>query len=178
MSVLNLTSNDFYIDDGTKGKVLCSTRKGIVFVMFHLNESACPNCHTVMPEFLALPKHIPSIQYATVNLSNYPDIAKKSGLTLAPIKYVPYLILYVNGRPWLRWDNEKTLAAMANFLKDILPRIPKNLVDNSSSSGPNKSSAEEKPVFQGGGIPYNVVCDKSSGVCYLSFEDFRNSARQ
>ena len=111
-------------------------------------------------------------------LSNYPDIAKKSGVTMAPIKYVPYLILYVNGRPWLRWDNEKTLAAMVNFLKDIIPRIPKNLVENSSSNGANKGSAEEKPVFQGGGIPYNVVCDKSSGVCYLSFEDFRNSARQ
>jgi thiol-disulfide isomerase/thioredoxin len=187
MSIMHLESKHFYLDDSAKGgKVLCCTNKGILFVMFHLNASACPNCKTVAPEFDALSKSFNSslVQFASVNLSTFPDIAKKSGSTISPITYVPYFIIYVNGRPFLRWDGDKTARAMHTFLNDVLNKIPPNIkqelaqyAKTSGNGSAFNTAAEEKPVFPGGGVPYNVVCDKASGVCYLNFEEFKRGVK-
>ena len=103
-----LKTQDFYIDNGKKGKVLCTTQKDIVFCFFHLDGNQCENCKEMVPEFLKLPNLVPQINYALVDLSKYPEIAKKTAVTIAPIKYVPYLIVFVNNRPFLRYDGGKT----------------------------------------------------------------------
>jgi thiol-disulfide isomerase/thioredoxin len=175
MSIQHLTSNHFYIDTGKKGKVLCTTQKDIIFVFFHLNGDQCENCHKMMPAFKELQNKIPAIKYAAVNLSEYPDVAKKSLQTIAPITYVPYLIVYINSRPFLRYDGGQTVQDMTSFLNDLLNRIPKETKFINGSSTNNSKFDNEVPAFPGGGIPYNVVCDKNTGVCYLSFEDLKKS---
>ena len=222
MSILHLTNNDFYVDNGKKGKVMCTTQKDILFAFFHLNDNECSNCTTMIPEFVNVAKRLPQIKYALVNLSKYPEIFKKTVDTIAPIKYVPYLIIFVNNRPFLRYDGGKSSSEMYNFIKELLENMPKYLPqyqpsqqnppqqsqlqgnpyqqpqyqlqgqqyqqsqqypqqsqggqqDSQLSQGALVSSTtkfnSEVPVYPAGGIPYNVVCDKNTGLCYLSFEE-------
>ena len=235
MSILHLTNNDFYVDNGKKGKVMCTTQKDILFAFFHLNDNECSNCTTMIPEFVTVAKRLPQIKYALVNLSKYPDIFKKTVDTIAPIKYVPYLIIFVNNRPFLRYDGGKSSSEMYEFIKELLENMPKYLPhyqpsqqqsqpqgnpyqqpppqqpppqqsqpqgnpyqqpqyqlqgqqyqqsqqypqhgqqQSQPSQGALVSSTtkfnSEVPVYPAGGIPYNVVCDKNTGLCYLSFEE-------
>ena len=223
MSILHLTNNDFYVDNGKKGKVMCTTQKDILFAFFHLNDNECSNCTTMIPEFVNVAKRLPQIKYALVNLSKYPEIFKKTVDTIAPIKYVPYLIIFVNNRPFLRYDGGKSSSEMYEFIKELLENMPKYLPQyqppqqqsqqqsqpqgnpyqqpqyqlqgqqyqqsqqypqqqsqggqqpSQPSQGALVSSTtkfnSEVPVYPAGGIPYNVVCDKNTGLCYLSFEE-------
>ena len=221
MSILHLTNNDFYVDNGKKGKVMCTTQKDILFAFFHLNDNECSNCTTMIPEFVNVAKRLPQIKYALVNLSKYPEIFKKTVDTIAPIKYVPYLIIFVNNRPFLRYDGGKSASEMYEFIKELLENMPKYLPQyqppqqnppqqsqpqgnpyqqpqyqlqgqqyqqsqqypqqgqpsqpSQPSQGALVSSTtkfnSEVPVYPAGGIPYNVVCDKNTGLCYLSFEE-------
>jgi len=167
----HLQTQDFYIDNGKKGKVLCCTQKDITFVFFHLDKEQCENCDAMIPEFMKLPHLVPQINYALVDLSKYPEIAKKTAVTIAPITYVPYLIVFVNNRPFLRYDGGKSSTEMAQFLRELLANIPKEYLQNMNSNSKSATFDSEVPVYPAGGIPYNVVCDKNSGVCYLSFNE-------
>lgn len=176
-----LTQNDFYVDNVQKRnpdpnapqqKVLRTSQKGIIFTFFHLDDEACDNCKLLKPEFMKLPNIIPQINYALVDLKAYPGIAKKTIGTVAPITYVPYLIVFVDGRPFLRYDGGKSSTEMAQFLRELLNNIPKDVLQRSTSESKNNTKFnEEVPIYPAGGIPYNVVCDKNSGVCYLSFDE-------
>ena len=220
MSILYLTNNDFYVDNGKKGKVMCTTQKDILFAFFHLNDNECSNCTTMIPEFVNVAKRLPQIKYALVNLSKYPEIFKKTIDTIAPIKYVPYLIIFVNNRPFLRYDGGKSSSEMYDFIKELLENMPKYLPQyqppntqqgnpyqqpqyqlqgqqyqqsqqypqqgqqQGQQQGKQQSQPSQEalvsstskfnsdvPVYPAGGIPYNVVCDKNTGLCYLSFEE-------
>lgn len=171
MTIKALKNNDFFVDTGKKGKVLCCTQnKGVMFVFFYLGDGQCQNCETMKPDFMSLVNEMPQIQYAMVDIGKNMEIASKSKQTVAPITYVPYLIVYVNGRPFLRYDGGKSKQEMKNFLKELLANIPKEVIQQSSAA----KFDSEVPVYPSGGIPYNVVCDKNSGVCYLSFGEIVN----
>jgi len=169
-----LTSDNFYVDDGKNGKLLCTTQKDLLFVFFYKGDGSCDACKAMMPSFQQLGKYVPEVKYAIINVDEQKDAIRKSLKTISPIKYVPYLILFVNNKPFLRYDGGKDLKDMINFLKDLLTRIPKNMLATLGSTASSKFDSEV-PVFAGGGIPYNVVCDKNSGVCYLTFEDLKKT---
>ncbi len=177
----HLKTEDFYIDTGKKGKVLCTTQKDIIFVFFHLDGKQCENCEAMLPEFMKLPNLVPQVKYALVDLSKNPEIAKKTTQTIAPIKYVPYLIVFVNNRPFLRYDGGKSSTEMAQFLRELLANIPKDYLQRIASNNNTVSSGakfeSEVPVYPAGGIPYNVVCDKNTGVCYLSFDELMSKKK-
>ncbi len=168
-----LVRDHFYLDDGKKGKLLCTTQKDLLFVFFYKG-SGCDSCKTMMPAFQQLSKYVPEVKYAIVNVDEQKDVIRQSLKTISPIKYVPYLIIFANSKPFLRYDGGKDLKDMVDFLKDLLQRIPKNVLSTLGSSASAKFESEV-PVFAGGGIPYNVVCDKNSGVCYLTFDDLKKT---
>jgi hypothetical protein len=56
-------------------------------------------------------------------------------------------------------------------LRELLANIPKEYLQKMNSGEQSTTFDSEVPVYPAGGIPYNVVCDKNSGVCYLSFNE-------
>jgi thiol-disulfide isomerase/thioredoxin len=167
-NLLYLNSNDFYITEGSKGKVLCNYLKDLTFVLFHADADKCPHCEELIPEFKKLPHFIQSCKFALVNLNKNQDIIAKSNQTIAPVTYVPYMILYVNGRPFLRYEGNRTLKDLVEFINEVIQRIKSksNFVESK-----NSAKLEDAPSQYTYGIPYDIVCDEDKGICYVKYGD-------
>lgn len=174
-SIIYLNNNDFYIGEGSKGKVLCTNIKELVFVLFHADLDKCKYCEDAIPEFKQLPHVISSCRFALVNLNKNLDIVKMSNETIAQFSYVPYMILYVNGRPFIRYDGDRNAKDMADFVMEVLSRLKSN---NNFANAPKK--VKENNVIPGYSIaiPYSVVCDDEKGVCYLKYDEAYKSGKK
>jgi hypothetical protein len=162
-SLIFLSSDDFSIQSGKKGNILCNKIPGISFVLFYSNQ--CPHCGGVVDQFKTLPQLLPNCQFGMVNVSTNKDVALMSQKTISPITYVPFIILFVNGRPFIVYNGQKTATEMAGFVYEVISRIQqkKNFITSKSNGD------EEHIEYVGGVIPFNVVCEGEQ--CYLSFSD-------
>lgn len=170
-NLIFLRSNDFGLDEGTKGKVLCNNQKGFCLVLFHADSSRCSHCEECIPEFKKLPYKMGGVKFALVNVNRERDIVEMSSHTISPITYVPYIVLYINGRPTFRYDGERTTTKMLEFLNDVLSSLQSktNFVNNPSI----KIESDIPPYTVG--IPANVVCDAEKGVCYLQYNEYNKN---
>jgi thiol-disulfide isomerase/thioredoxin len=177
-SIIYLNSNDFFVGEGSKGKVLCTNIKELVFVMFHADSDKCKYCEEAVPQFRQLPHAISSCRFAFVNLNNNLDIVKMANETIAPFSYVPYMILYVNGRPFIRYDGDRNVKDMADFVIEVISRLKSN-VNTKFSNAPVKKIKQENEIPPYTiAIPYSVVCDDDAGVCYLKYDEAYKSGKK
>ncbi len=189
-NIIYLNSDDFFVDQSANGKVLCNYQKGMCFALFY--STNCKFCDTLIPEFKKLPMIFPGSKFAMVNLNRFPDIIKKSMDTIAPIEAVPFIMLYKEGRPYIQYEEGRTLKDMVDFLKEVLARVNNqrsfvpsemshaNMAPNYQQQPAGAPQAQASNLEQGPsvGIPYNIVCDEEKGVCYLTFNDLYPSMGQ
>lgn len=162
-SLLFLTQSDFSIQQGKKGNILCTNLSGVSLVLFYSKQ--CPHCSDVFPVFQTLPRIVPGCQFALLNISAYPGVAGMSQKTIAPLTHVPFIILYVNGRPFMKYNGQKSLNAISGFVNEVLQRIQskKNFSSNTRIENEN-----EIPEYAAG-IPFNLVCEGEQ--CYLTVSE-------
>jgi len=165
--ILFPTSKEFFLDKVAKGTVLCSTLKGITLILFHADPERCEHCSDLIPEFRKLPYAMPGIKFAMINLNKYKEIVDMASKTISPISYVPYIILFVEGRPFTRYDGDRSYQDILDFLNTILNSLKnkRDFVDNKFVKIEN-----ETPISLNSS-QFNVVCDTEKGVCYLSQKD-------
>jgi hypothetical protein len=156
-----LTDQDFSIQDGKKGPILANNLKGVSIVLFYSKK--CPYCGVALKTFLNLAKMIPNCTFAMLNVSTFYNVAQVSQKTIAPIDVVPYIVLYVNTRPFMRYNGEKTEEEMGGFIMNVLNHIQ----SKKNFSTMKIDHIDELPKINGA-IPFNLVCD-SENSCYLSF---------
>ena len=103
-SLLFLTTEDFQIIRGkTNGKnILSHGIRDYSLILFYSTQ--CIYCQQLIPIFKRLPETIGGCQFGMINVSTNREIIRMAKNTVSPITYVPYLILYINGRPWMRYD--------------------------------------------------------------------------
>jgi len=166
-NIIYCEDKDFYLSKGQSGKILLCNSKyksGIFFVFFF--STKCPNCDVGMEAFSSLIRKFPSeIKFGAININDYPTIIAKAAQSCTPLEYVPYLVLYFRGKPYLRYDGEMDINEMTSFLADAVKRIDekKEFI---------KASPKEEEVITpdyAGGIPYNIVCNKNK--CYIKYND-------
>jgi hypothetical protein len=105
--------------------------------------------------------------------------------TTAPITVVPYVILYVNGKPYMRYQGPQNIREITRFIIEISKSI--NSAKNSSKARTANMKLEKK-IKRGvkGEIPAYCIgqplCGPDDKVCYLEFnnayektKDLRNS---
>lgn len=117
-----LTDRDFFIDQGQKGKLLCTRRTDLSLVVFHT--PACPYCETAKPILAKIAdrwKNVLSVR--SVNLTLYPSIVEMSNYTLAPLRSVPTIILYVNGRPYVMYEGDIKEKDMFEFCEAMVQQL-------------------------------------------------------
>jgi len=158
-----LKEKDFSLQECKKGNSLCCNVKGISLILFYSN--SCPHCNDIFPIFQTLPKIIQSCQFGMLNISNNFEVAKMSLESNCPIEYVPFLVLYVNGRPFMKYTGPKTLQDIGNFLNDVLSRL--NTKKNFSILKTDEQDMEIPPYSVG--VPFNLICEGEQ--CYLSFTE-------
>jgi thiol-disulfide isomerase/thioredoxin len=163
-NLIYLGSDDFGVELSSKGqKLLCNKQAGICLVLFFSNN--CTYCDELIPDFKKLPMAMGGVKFALVNLNKHQQIYHMSKTTIAPIDVVPYIILYFNGKPFLKYEGERTLNDILAFMKEVVSRLQqqKSFVDNKV-----KTIESEIPKYTIG-QPYNLVCDEDKGVCYINF---------
>ena len=163
-----LNETDFIIKENQKGKSLTVGLDGYSLVLFY--STKCQHCQSLIPIFKKLPQTVGGCTFAMVNVSQNKGLIAKSATTRSPIKYVPLLILHINGEPYMRYDGPHKIEEIKRFVIEIAQKVSKN--NKPQSNTQNSNSAPENVASE---VPaYTIGRPKNAGkrneVCYLGFE--------
>jgi thioredoxin-like negative regulator of GroEL len=161
-TLLFLSSDDFYVTKGTKGDILCNSISGFSLILFYSTQ--CNYCKDLIPIFKSLPGSIGGCQFGLINVSAQKAIIGKSKDTITPIKYVPYIVLYINGKPFMLYQGPYIANEIKKFIFEVSQKI--NSKQEFSSSENIKQKTKNSIPSYTIGIP---KCDDD--VCYLEFDE-------
>lgn len=186
-NLLYLGEQEFYVDKGTKGPVICTQQQGVIFVMFHANPGQCQFCDIAKPEFMKLAQIIAGAKFGLCNLMQCANLVERSQRTIMPLRNVPLFILFYNGRPFINYSGEKQLKHFARFMQEMLQRLSNQQVF--SQGGFQQLSLEEAEKTPHG-LAYDYDSVSSSdpntcsltcnedGVCYLASKEIYGAQQQ
>lgn len=141
MSVQYLSDQHF---SNAGGRALRCNLPGITFVMFKTD--TCDHCNQLLPIFQQLARQDMRITWAVVDVSRYRNIVTMSKMSSTPIRAVPMMILYVDGRPHANYKGKRHPQAIMGFLDKILSTVN---TDNHSFSQPTPSqNPYPQPTYQ------------------------------
>jgi hypothetical protein len=158
--LLFLSADDFTIGNGVKGSILCHNIPSFSLILFYSKK--CAHCKTLLPIFLSLPGTIIGCQFGMLNVSANKQVVAMARETVAPIEYVPYIFLYVNGRPYMRYNGPRDLQEIQKFVYEVTKNIQNKQVF---------SKDKVKETKGGRGIPEYCLGHPLYGdekVCYLT----------
>ena len=165
--LLFLTSDDFKISRGTKGNILTTSIPGVSLILFYSTQ--CEHCKNLIPIFKKLPGTVGGCQFGMINVSNNKQCILMSRETIAPISFVPYIVLYINSRPYMRYQGPHQASEIGRFVYEVTQKIQ------------NKQPFAKEEVREDprGGIPAYTIGKPLCGdddVCYLEFSTAYNNA--
>ena len=160
--LLFLQSGDFSIQQGTKGDILTNLIKGISLILFY--STKCDYCKNLLPIFKRLPGSIGGCQFGMINVTLEKEIVKMSMQTIAPIRYVPLIILFVHGKPFIRYDGAHTETEIRAFLMDVTKKLQTK--EKFSNEKVKQKSDKERPAYSVG-----QPLIGQDNVSYLEFDE-------
>jgi thioredoxin-like negative regulator of GroEL len=119
--LLFLQAQDFNIQKGLKGEILCNNIRGLSLILFY--STNCQYCRELIPIFKRLPGQLGGCQFGMINVSNERNIIEMSKLTISSIKYVPLIILHVSGKPFIRYDGPHDENEIRRFIFEVSNKI-------------------------------------------------------
>jgi len=163
--LLFLTSEDFFINKGAKGNIMCHGIKGFSLILFYSTQ--CTHCQSLIPIFKELPGTIGGCQFGMINVSTNKTCIKMSKQTIAPIKYVPNIILCIEGKPFMRYNGPHDPAEIRRFVVEVANKVQnkQQFSNDANIRKPDKNIPEYtigKPLCGFG---------PDGNVCYLNFDD-------
>ena len=66
-----------------------------------------------------LPDYIQGCQFGILNVSKNNQLIQLSKNTIAPLEYVPYIILYYDGKPFMCYEGEHTIESIKKFILQV-----------------------------------------------------------
>jgi len=167
--LLFLCNDDFQLAKGSKGNILCSSIPGYSLILFYSPQ--CKYCQTILPVFRSLPGSIGGCQFGMVNVSINKQCIRMSKDTIAPITYVPYIVLYINGRPFMKYQGPPTADEMKRFILEVAQKMESK----------QKFSTEQQSQIQENQREVNIPaytighplfgCDEEGNCTYLPFNE-------
>jgi thiol-disulfide isomerase/thioredoxin len=160
--LLFLNSQDFTNQKGVKGNILCHGIPGFALILFYSTQ--CEHCQTLIPIFKRLPGSVGGVQFGMINVSANKACVRMSKNTIAPISYVPYIVLYINGKPFMRYNGPHDDSEIRRFVLEVA-----NKVQN------KQKFSDEKVKETGRGIPEYAsgkpLYGQDERVCYLVMDE-------
>ena len=178
--LLFLTSEDFHITKSAKGNIMCTNIPGFSLILFYSTQ--CEHCQLLIPIFKLLPGNVGGCQFGMINVNQNKSCIIMSKDTIAEIKVVPYIILYINGKPYMRYQGPHVQEEITRFVIEVSEKV-QNL-----SSFTKKEKEKEKQIIPGikdvikkEDIPAYTIGKPLFGqewqhVCYLDFNEAYNNA--
>jgi hypothetical protein len=165
--LLFLTADDFQITKGIKGNIMCTNIPGFSLILFYSTQ--CSHCQSLIPIFKSLPGTIGGCQFGMINVSHNKKCIMMSRESIAPIEVVPYIILFINGKPYMRYQGPHNSQEISRFIIEISQQIQtkQNFIKDDDSK--NKKQTKNKK----GNIPAYTIGKPICGddIYYLEFED-------
>jgi len=148
--ILFLGNEDFCVRAGEKGNMLCMTGwKGLTLVMFYSKE--CTFCANLISKFKQLPTIVNGCKFGMVCVNRNMDVVERSKNTISPIEYVPDVILFVDGVPYIRYDGPHEIDSIRSFIFNIYQRLQKTCFSDNqqpSSQQPSQPQQQQQPQQQ------------------------------
>lgn len=163
--LLFLNSQDFRIEQGQKGNILCNTIKGYSVVLFYSTQ--CVHCQTLIPIFKNLPQQLPGVQFAMINISVNKNVVLMSRDTIAPISFVPYIIFFFDGKPYMKYSGPYDMNEIKRFVTEVISNLKNKTKFYDNSAVNNNSVPDNKKIPE-----YAIGIPKCNGdVCYLTYDE-------
>ncbi len=156
-SLLFLTTDDFSIKGYEDRNILYHEIRGFSLVLFYSTQ--CVYCQKIIPIFKRLPDIVNGCQFGMINVSMNKTLINMSANSTTQIRYVPLLILYINGYPYMRYEGKHEEGAIRQFILSV-----SNDVQESGFSRVTKEKSI--PAYCIG----NPLCGEGD-VCYLEYND-------
>lgn len=165
--LLFLSSDDFNIIKGSKGDIMCNSIPGFSLILFYSTQ--CQHCQTLIPIFKRLPGTIGGCQFGMINVSTNKQCVRMSKDTIAPISYVPYVVLYIQGKPFMRYNGPHESDEIKRFIIEVASKVQSK-----------QKFSDEKVVETDTGIPeyctgHPIKGNRKNMVCYLTMDDYPTS---
>ena len=114
-SLIYLTPSDFDIQ-------MHHNISGLSIVLFY-----APSCHhsmNILPIIKRLPKSMSGkgCQFGVLNVGYYKDIISKSQTSNTPLTYVPYIVMYNDGIPFIKYEGEPTEDGLISFILSVIDK--------------------------------------------------------
>lgn len=174
MDLIELNADSFRKLKGTKGYVLgIPNANNLTLLMFYSTQ--CEYCDQAMPELSRLSRHLREnnlpIQVAICDVGKHRSVIKEASETVDPIKYVPYMVIYLKDRPYVRYNGNKVAEEMFKYLIEVMRRVDtrQQFVRSDVRTQEDQEEKEEPESASGLGVPYNMITEQS--VCYLTNEE-------
>ena len=164
--LLFLSAEDFHIVNGPKSDIMCHKIPGLSLIFFY--STNCAWCKPLIPIFRKLPGTIGGCQFGMLNVSTSKTCVRMSKGTRTEIKYVPYILLYVNGRPVSRYNGPQDKDEISRFVIEMSKQLnsrQKFTPQANSNLREDTTAPNQVPVY--GGVPLKGFDD----VCYLEIDD-------
>lgn len=167
--LLFLSPEDFHVTRGTRGNILCHSIPGFSLILFYSNQ--CEHCQIINPIFRKLPGTIGGCQFGMTNVSVSKEVVRMSRDTIAPITYVPYIVLYINGKPFMKYQGPYD----ADEIKKFVLAVSNNLQNKQKfSSDTVKDDSKSIPAYTIG----HPLKGQDDRVCYLEFDNAYGKPKQ
>jgi hypothetical protein len=133
--------NQHFTLRGRHTKTLGINVPGNVLVLYMMDDA---NSKQFFPVFAQLASKDRRVNYAIVDVGVHRDIVVQSRQTTTAIQNVPSLILYIDGLPHVRFNGQKSIQALENFLTKALSSV------DTSDKSQQPFISQQTPV--GGGL--------------------------
>ena len=108
-------------------------------------------------------------QFGMINISNNKQLVYRSQSTTTVLKYVPYIVLYVDGKPFMRYDGPHKINEIRRFILEV----HNDLKHKQSFSKKQQRNTVKLPPKKQSEIPaYTIgkpLCGSEKDICYLDF---------
>jgi len=153
--LLILEEDDFELVETGKVVHLTHTIESRYSIIMFYTDS-CDQCKIIKPILLSFVGN-PVITICMVNVYDpeSTNLIQLSQKTTTPLQHVPFIIFYINGVPFKKYDGQYTLQNFQTFIQKVMEEATKI-----------KNTAEISEI-----PPYTIGKPNSAKVCYLTYQN-------
>jgi thioredoxin-like negative regulator of GroEL len=171
--LLFLTSDDFNLIKSEKGNIMkLNNIPGFSLILFY--STKCDHCTHIIPIFKKLPSILGGCNFGMININNNKECIMMSRQSITNINVVPYIILYIDEKPYMRYEGSYTEKEISNFIIKISTEIKNNQEKDSEGSKYSITDQNENIVIDEEGEDLPVFVSKNQykkfkkRKCYVS----------
>lgn len=83
----------------------------------------CEYCEELKEIFKILSQHIKSHYFCFCNLKLSSQVIQLSKESTTPLQHVPYVLCYVNGKPYAKYEGERSVKSLKDFIQTVNAKV-------------------------------------------------------